>query len=82
MAFAVNIMHGCGPRNKIHPPLQPKKIKHKALAIPTACTQLARQSALVLKKGVSVTQVAKCLKEDWFKVLRKQLQLKTTSYHP
>ena len=29
MALAADIIHGNGPRNKMHPQLQPKKIKAK-----------------------------------------------------
>ena len=61
MALAIDVMHGCGPSNKMRIQLQPKKTKvHKAiLAVSmaakrhyTQCTLLTRWSALVLKVGM------------------------------
>ena len=54
MSFAVDIMHGCGPSNKMHHQLQPKKIniklywllmQKKASHVP--CTLSTKQSMVL-----------------------------------
>ena len=65
MVRAINIIHGCGPRNKMYPQNKAVLVDNMVLYALYITNKVGRFS---FKSGC-VIQVAKRLKEDWFIVV-------------